>query len=90
MTLNSETKQERPSNMATEPCGRQWLVSSSLLEVIDVLFGKQSMGTSLAVQWLGVRASTARGTGSLPGRGTKIPQDVWRGRKKEKEKENRV
>ena len=25
------------------------------------------------VQWLRLRASTARGTGSIPGRGTKIP-----------------
>ena len=29
---------------------------------------------SLAVQWLGLQASTARGQGSIPGRGTKIPQ----------------
>ena len=29
---------------------------------------------SLAVQWLGLQASTARGQGSVPGRGTKIPQ----------------
>ena len=31
------------------------------------------MGTSLVVQWLRLRASTAGGTGSIPGRGTKIP-----------------
>ena len=30
-------------------------------------------GDFLAVQWLGLRASTAGGTGSIPGRGTKIP-----------------
>ena len=30
-------------------------------------------GTSLVVQWLGLHASTAASTGSLPGRGTKIP-----------------
>ena len=28
------------------------------------------------VQWLGLRASTAEGLGSIPGRGTKIPQAV--------------
>ena len=39
------------------------------------------MGTSLAVQWLGLHASTAAGTGSIPGRGTKIPQAGWRGQK---------
>ena len=39
------------------------------------------MGNSLAVQWLGLCASTAGGTGSIPGRGTKILHGVskwWR------------
>ena len=31
------------------------------------------LGTSLAVQWLRLCVSTAGGTGSIPGRGTKIP-----------------
>ena len=34
-------------------------------------------GTSLAVQWLGLHTSTARDPGSIPGRGTKIPQATW-------------
>ena len=34
------------------------------------------------VQWLGLRASTAGGTGSIPGRGTKILHAVWHGPKK--------
>ena len=38
------------------------------------------------VEWLGLRASTARGTGSIPGRGTKIPQAVQLGQKKKKKK----
>ena len=33
-------------------------------------------GTSLAVQWLGLRASIAGGTGSILGRGTKILLNV--------------
>ena len=41
-----------------------------------------SGGTSLAVQWLGLRASTAGGTGSIPGQGTKIPHAVWCSQKK--------
>ena len=36
---------------------------------------------SLEVQWLGLRAFTARGTGSSPGWGTKILQAVWHGQK---------
>ena len=32
------------------------------------------MGNSLPVQWLRLLASNARGTGSIPDRGTKIPQ----------------
>ena len=42
------------------------------------------MGTSLAVQWLGLRASTAGGMGLIPGRETKIPtcHVVWPKKKK--------
>ena len=32
-----------------------------------------SEGTSLAVQWLRLHASSAEGAGSIPGQGTKIP-----------------
>ena len=31
------------------------------------------LGSSLVVQWLGLCPSTAGGTGSIPGQGTKIP-----------------
>ena len=34
-------------------------------------------GTSLVVQWLGLRVFTAKDRGSIPGRGTKIPQVTW-------------
>ena len=34
------------------------------------------------VQWLALGASTAGGTGSSPGWGTKIPQAMWHGQKK--------
>ena len=40
----------------------------------------------LAVQWLGFRASTAGGPGSIPGWGTKIPHAAWCGQKLEKQK----
>ena len=36
---------------------------------------------SLVVQWLGLHALTAEGPGSIPGRGTKIPQAVQHGKK---------
>ena len=36
---------------------------------------------SLAVQWLGLHALTAKGPGSIPGGGTKIPQAVQHGQK---------
>ena len=38
---------------------------------------KNIKGNSLAVQWLGLCAFTAEGTGSIPGWGTKIPQATW-------------
>ena len=34
---------------------------------------KNKIGTSLAVQWLGLGAFTAGAPGLIPGRGTKIP-----------------
>ena len=38
-----------------------------------ILQKKIKTGTSVAVQWLRLCASTAGGMGSIPGRGTKIP-----------------
>ena len=38
-------------------------------------------GTSLAVQWFRLCTSNAGGTGSIPGRGTKIPYAARRGQK---------
>ena len=35
---------------------------------------KDSKGNSLAVQWLGLHASTSGSPGLIPGQGTKIPQ----------------
>ena len=37
------------------------------------------------VQWLGLLASTEGGTGSIPGRGTKIPPVVQHGQKTSKQ-----
>ena len=45
-------------------------------------------GTSLAVQWLGLCTSTAGGTGSIPGRGTKFSHAEQRGQKEKKKKLN--
>ena len=36
-------------------------------------------GTFLAVQWLRIWASTAKGPGSIPNRGTRIPHAAWTG-----------
>ena len=38
-------------------------------------------------QWLGLRTFTAEGPGSIPGRGTKIPQATQCSQKKKKRKE---
>ena len=39
---------------------------------------------SLVVQWLRLCTFTAKGPGSIPGQGTKIPQAVWSSQKKKK------
>ena len=40
----------------------------------------------MAVQWLRLHVSNTRGTGSIPGRGTKILQAAWYGQKRKKAK----
>ena len=47
------------------------------------------MGLSLVVQWLRLCASTAGGTGSIPGQGTKILHAEWHGQKFKKKKERK-
>ena len=48
-----------------------------------------SGGTSLAVQWLRIRASTAGGAGSIPGQGTKIPRATEHSQKRKKKKNSK-
>ena len=50
-------------------------------------FLKRGLGNSLAVQWLGLRASMVGGTGSIPGQGTKIPRIMLHGQKKKRNRE---
>ena len=63
-----------------EMVGTGVIIVSSLLFTELLKFKK--LGTSLAVQWLGLCAFTAEGKGSIPGWGTKIPRASWRGQKK--------
>ena len=51
---------------------------------------KESLGlrTSLVVQWLRLHTSTAGCTGSIPGRGSKIPHTARCDQKKEKKRES--
>ena len=51
---------------------------------VKSLYKNVGMGTSLAVQCLRPRTSTAGGTASIPGQGTKIPHAAQRGQKKKK------
>ena len=49
---------------------------------------RMQAGTSPVVQWLGLSASIAWGTGSIPGWETKITQAAWSSRKKKKKIKN--
>ena len=63
------------------------VVGSELrLSAFEFQFQNELIGNSLAVQWLGLLASTAGGLGLIPGRGTKIPQAARCGQKKKKQK----
>ena len=58
-------------------------------QTVDPGAGKGSMqGDSLVVQWLGLGTFTAKGQGSIPDQGTKIPQATQCGKKKKKKKKN--
>lgn len=46
---------------------------------------KEREGNCLAVQWLGLGTFAAEGLGSIPGRGTEIPQARLHSRKRERE-----
>ena len=47
---------------------------------------KMILGTSLVAHWLKLWASSAGGTGSIPGRGTKILYAGWCGQKNNKKR----
>ena len=53
-------------------------VFDRLCKVTELEIKCTSRGNSLAGQWLGHRALTAEGTGSIPGQGTKILQAAWK------------
>ena len=53
-----------------------------LCQMVTLGFKAGNSRDSLVVQWLGLRASTARGMDLIPGQGTKIPQAVQCGQKK--------
>ena len=50
---------------------------------------KKKTRNPLAVQWLGFRASTAGGMGSIPGQGTKIPHAMQHGQKERERETNK-
>ena len=61
-------------------------ICTSSLGGIKELLKKKKCPTEnfLAVQWLGLHASSAGGIGSIPGRGSKILHAAWFGQKKKK------
>ena len=67
-----------------------WILEEESTEVMCLLNTSrqevQDSGTSLAVQWLRLCASNAKGVGSIPGWGTKIPHAIWRGQENIKKK----
>ena len=50
---------------------------------------QRAMRNSLAVQWLGLHAFIAGGTGSIPGRRIKIPQAMWPAKKTPKNRQKK-
>ena len=64
-------------------------LTQHLLVLIATLEKKLQGGNSLAAQWLGLHTLTAEGPGSVPARGTKIPQSASEAKKQKKKKEKK-
>ena len=67
----SHTVKDWQRNSDQLPDYKPRALSNSTISILVVK--PQHLGTSLAVQGLGLPASTARGLRSIPGQGTKIP-----------------
>ena len=63
-------------SVAYHPIPYLWNVCSAHCSHSGSHFQGHRLGTSLAVQWLRLCASSAGGVGSIPGQGTKIPHAV--------------
>ena len=81
--LVRELKSCRPCGAVKKKKGKVELESElrslgqySLCFCVDV---KVRGGTSLMIHWLRLRASTAKGTSSIPDRETNIPHVTWQG-----------
>ena len=57
--------------------GLHVLLLISNMGIVAEKINLMNIGTSLVVQWLGLRASTVVGVGLIPDRGTKIPRASW-------------
>ena len=65
---------------------RACMHESGIISNYRLSFKKKSEGTFLVVQWLGLQASTARGSDLIAGWGTKTLQAKRCSRKKQKQK----
>ena len=59
------------------------LIYNQEYKVLRKIDKNRLLGNSLAVQWLGLHAPTAGGTGSIPSWGTKSPHATEHSQKKE-------
>ena len=64
-------------NQVWSVLSRAWKVSSGIGNLNIYICKSPCSGTSLAVQWSGIRASTAGGTGSMSGQGAQILRALW-------------
>ena len=82
---NSLSTQRR--YLQTQRCARKIMLLKERVQAMRHLrkkFKIRGGGTSLAVQWLRLHTSTAVDTGSIPGRGSKIPHAMRHGPKNRK------
>ena len=73
-----KNQRSRSQNVSGEKCKKRGQEHSTVLQGLEIMgcsyrAKPSGLGTSLAVQWLRLRASNAGGASWIPGRDIKIP-----------------
>ena len=90
MLIRNNSLRTQRRYLQTQRCARKIMLLKQRVQAmrrhLRKKFKIRGGGTSLAVQWLRLHTSAAVGTGSIPGRGTKIPLPWGMAKKQQQQK----